>query len=118
MLQLNGVTLAYIGDAVYELLIRESLIKQGLTKVDTLHTKAIQYTSANGQKEAFEKIKDLLTEEEMSVYKRGRNANTMRKARNADLSVYKQSTGFEAVIGYLHLTNQQNRIHEFLEHIM
>jgi ribonuclease-3 family protein len=118
MVQYNGVTLAYIGDAVYELYIRETLIKNGLTKVDSLHQEAIKYTSANGQKAALDVIYESLTEEEISIFKRGRNASTMRKARNADLSVYKQATGFEALIGYLHITQNFERLHEIMSIII
>jgi len=118
MVQYNGVTLAYIGDAVYELYIRETLIKNGLTKVDSLHQEAIKYTSANGQKAALDVIYESLTEGEISIFKRGRNASSMRKARNADLSVYKQATGFEALIGYLHITQNFERLHEIMSIII
>lgn len=118
MTQLNGTTLAYIGDAIYEVMVREMLIKKGYQKVDNLHREAIKYTSAIGQKEALDKIYDLFTDMEVSIFKRGRNANTDRKARNASLGDYKQATGFEAVIGYLYLEKQLDRLSYLLEQII
>ena len=117
MTQLNGTTLAYIGDAIYEVMIRELLIKKGYQKVDNLHKEAIKYTSAVGQKKALDIVFDSLTEMEVSVFKRGRNANTDRKARNASLADYKQATGFEAVIGYLYLEKQTDRLTELMNKI-
>jgi len=110
MLPYNGVTLGYSGDAVYEVIVREHFLNTGDTLVDALHKKTILYTCAEGQAKAFERIKDMLTEEEMSVFKRGRNAKTDRKARSASMADYQQATGFEAVIGFLHLTNQKERL--------
>ena len=118
MNQLNGLTLAYLGDAIYEVYIRESLLKKGYTKVEKLHNEAVKYTSAIGQKEALDKIFDQLTESEVQVFKRGRNANSDRKARNTDLATYKQATGFEALIGFLYLDNQQKRLEELLNIII
>jgi len=116
--QYNGVTLAYIGDAYYELLIREALLDRGLVKVENLHNSAVSYTSAEGQKIALDKIYDSLTEEEISYFKRGRNQNTNRKARNADLATYKQATGFEALIGHLYLSKNFSRLEELLDKIL
>lgn len=118
MSQLNGTTLAYIGDAVYEVMVRETLIKKGYQKVDNLHKEAIKYTSAIGQKDALDTIYDMLTEYEVSIFKRGRNANTDRKARNASLADYKKATGFEAVIGYLYLEKNFDRLYEILDKII
>jgi len=116
--QYNGVTLAYIGDAYYELLIREALLSRGLVKVENLHNEAVSYTSAEGQKRALDAIFSDLTEEEVSYFKRGRNQNTNRKARNADLATYKQATGFEALLGHLYLSKQFSRIEELLNKIL
>lgn len=115
MVQYNGLTLAYIGDASYELIVRDYLLQNGLTKVNNLHKEAIKYTSALGQSTAFDIMEPNLTEEEYLVFKRGRNAKTDRKARNASLADYKKATGFEAIIGYLHITNQDDRILELLK---
>jgi len=118
MIQQNGLTLAYIGDAIYEVYVREYLIKQGLTKVDKLHKEAIKYTSAIGQKSALDKIYDLLTEEEIAVFKRGRNSNTDRKPKNTDLATYKKATGFEALLGYLYLNKYIERLDELIKVII
>lgn len=118
MIQFNGLTLAYVGDAVYELLIREYLMSTGLTKVDHLHKEAIKYTSATGQAKAFDRIEQDLTEKEMTYFKKGRNAKSDRKARNASLAEYKKATGFESIIGYLHIEKQESRIKELLVLIM
>ena len=108
----NGLTLAYIGDASFELLVREYLLRKGLTKVDNLHKEAIKYTSAEGQEKAFNIIQDSLSDEEIAIFKRGRNSKTERKARNASLASYKKATGFETLMGYLHLTKDIERINE------
>ena len=108
----NGLTLAYIGDASYELLVREYLLRKGITKVDTLHKEAIKYTCAEGQEKAFNIIEDKLLEEEITIFKRGRNSKSDRKARNASLASYKKATGFETLFGYLHLRKDIERINE------
>ncbi len=118
MIQQNGLTLAYIGDAIYEVYIREFLLIKGLTKVNQLHKEAIKFTSAKGQKNALDKIYKLLTEEEISVFKRGRNSNSDRKPKNTDLATYKQSTGFEALIGYLYLNKELKRLKELIDIII
>ncbi|KFZ26925.1 MAG: Mini-ribonuclease 3 [Candidatus Izimaplasma bacterium HR2] len=112
MLQLSGITLAYIGDSIFEVKVREYLIEKGLTKVDDLHKSAIKYVSAVGQSEAFDLIEEKLTEKEMSIFKRGRNAESSRKPRNTSLAIYKKATGFEALIGHLHLSKDFDRLDE------
>jgi ribonuclease-3 family protein len=118
MSQLSGVTLAYMGDAIYEVLVREMLLKQGIQKVDNLHKKAIKYTSAVGQNIAVGLIKESLTEEEMGIFKRGRNANGDRKARHASIAEYRQATGLEALFGFLYLDKRFDRIYELLNIII
>ena len=118
MTQLSGVTLAYMGDAIYEVLIREMLLKQGIQKVDNLHKNAIKYTSAVGRNKAVECILDSLSEEELSIYKRGRNASGERKAKNASVMEYRKATGLEALFGFLYLEKRNQRIYELLEEIM
>ncbi len=118
MNQLNGLTLAYLGDSIYELYIREFLLTKGYTKVDKLHKEAIKFTSAKGQKEALDKIYEFLTESEIAVFKRGRNANTDRKPKNTNLATYKQATGFEALIGYLYLSSDKERLDELIQIII
>lgn len=117
MIQYNGQTLAYLGDAYYELKVREILLNQGIVKASKLHQAVTVYTSAKGQVEALKSIEHLLTEEEQSVIKRGRNAEGSRKPKNIQLQHYKLSTGFEALIGFLYLCGKLQRIEEFLEEI-
>ena len=115
---LNGTTLAYIGDAVYEVIVREALINKGFQKVDNLHKEAIKYTSAVGQNLAFDLIREFLTEKEESIFRRGRNAQTDRKAKNASIKEYRQATGFEALIGYLYLEKKTDRLSELMDKII
>lgn len=113
---LNGLALAYMGDAVYEQAVRKHLIYTGKTKPNRLHVSATSYVSAKAQAFLVEKMieQNLLTEEELDYYKRGRNAKSHSKAKNADSSTYSQSTGFEALIGFLYLTEQDARLHELI----
>lgn len=110
MIAYNGQTLAYLGDAVFELLIRKFLLTKGLTKVGKLHNQAVYYTSAEGQKRALDKIENTLNEEEWAVVKRGRNAQLTRKSRSTDLKTYQYATGLEALLGYLYLEGNTDRI--------
>ncbi|AIM24338.1 Mini-ribonuclease 3 [Melissococcus plutonius] len=114
--QLGGLTLAYIGDAIYEVYIRDYLIKEGKTKPNTLHRLATHYVSAKAQAFLILEMLDakLLTEEEIQFYKRGRNAKSHTFAKNADVTTYRIATGFEALMGYLHLTNQTERMAELI----
>lgn len=112
----NGLALAYLGDGFYELEIRKYLLTKKLTKVNDLHKQAILFTSANGQAKAIEGLlKGFLSETEVEYYKRGRNALANRKPKNTTLATYHQSTGFEALIGYLYLDNQEERCHEIIQ---
>ncbi len=117
MIQLSGTTLAYIGDSIYEVKVREYLIEKGLTKVDALHKNAIKYTSATGQSSAYDLIEEFLTESEIRIFKRGRNCESTRKPRNTSLGVYKKATGFEALIGYLYLSKDNERLDEIYKKI-
>ncbi|MFW6319404.1 MAG: Mini-ribonuclease 3 [Bacillota bacterium] len=118
MLQHNGQTLAYIGDAVYELFIRKTLIEQGTTQVGKLHLKAVAFTSAEGQKKALEIIDGMLTKEEKNIVKRGRNAQLTRRARSTDLMTYQLATGFEALLGFLYLVEAHTRIDTLCRYII
>jgi len=116
MTQLNGLTLAYLGDAYFELAIRRHLIGQGYTKVNDLHTKAIKYTSATGQAMIMMTLLNgFLSEEEISTYKRGRNATSTHKPKNADLDQYRQATGFETLLGFLCEENQIDRLSQIIQ---
>ncbi len=116
--QLNGLMLAYIGDAIYELKIRERLLAKGIGNVDSLHNEAIKYTSAPAQAKAYLIIKDYLSEEEISYYKRGRNAKSNRKAKNASRSEYTSATGLESLFGFLYMEKRFIRIDQLIDVII
>lgn len=113
---INGIALAFEGDAVYSMYIRRHLIMTGQTKPNQLHRLATHYVSAKAQAMLVQAMLEaqLLTEKEIEIYKRGRNANSQTKAKNTDIVTYKVSTGFEAVIGYLHMTEQIERLEELV----
>ncbi|USS87011.1 Mini-ribonuclease 3 [Fructilactobacillus cliffordii] len=110
--QLNGIALAYLGDAVYEVFIRRHLIDQGLTRPNQLQHKATRYVSAKAQAGliALMEEDDLLTDEEWYFYKRGRNAKSYTHAKNTSVITYRVSTGFEALFGFLSLSGQAERL--------
>ncbi|MFT8909454.1 MAG: Mini-ribonuclease 3 [Lentilactobacillus diolivorans] len=112
--QLNGIALAYMGDAAYEVFIRRHLINQGLTKPMRLQHAATNYVSAKAQAALIDLMKqnDLLNDEEWEYFKRGRNAKSHTHAKNTDVITYRISTGFEAVFGYLSLSDQTDRMIE------
>ncbi|HFI0215934.1 TPA: Mini-ribonuclease 3 [Streptococcus suis] len=113
---INGIALAFEGDAVYSMYIRRHLIFKGLTKPNQLHGEANKYVSAKAQASLISALLEaqLLTEKEEEIYKRGRNTNSHTKAKNADVVTYRMSTGFEAVLGYLHMTGQIERLEELV----
>jgi len=110
----SPLVLAYIGDGVYELVIRSLLVGQGNTQANKLHKRASSLVNAAAQAELLERIKDTLTEEELHVFKRGRNANSATMAKHATMSDYRRATGFEALMGYLYLTGNMERIIELV----
>lgn len=112
--QLNGIALAYLGDAVYEVYIRQHLLSLGMSKPNRLQKKATHYVSAKAQAAliALMEADDLLDEEEWSFFKRGRNANSYTHAKNTSVLTYRQSTGFEALFGYLYLAGKKDRVAE------
>jgi ribonuclease-3 family protein len=105
---------AYMGDAVYEQFIRDYIINQGVAKNGAYHRKAVKYVSAESQLKILKQIEPSLTEKEMDIVRRGRNSHPHSHAKNADIVDYKWATGFEALIGYLYLTNQKSRLQEIL----
>ena len=111
----SPLTLAYIGDAVYEIVIRTIIVENGNAPVNKLHHKASSLVKAVAQKEAMEKILPLLTEEEEAVYKRGRNAKSYTSAKNASVIDYRIATGFEALMGFLYLMGRNERILELVK---
>ena len=112
---LSPLVWAYVGDSVYEMFIRTNLVNKSNAKPHKLHIESIKYVKAKAQAEILKKISDKLTEEELDVVRRGRNTENHHVAKNADVADYSQSTGFEALIGYLYLTKQDNRLKEILK---
>ena len=111
----NGVTLAYIGDAVIELAIREALITSGVTDTGRLSAAAQKLVCAKMQSDVVEKLLPLLTPEEEAAYKLGRNHRVSGKPKHASVSEYSRATGLEAIFGYLHLTGNAERIRHLIE---
>lgn len=114
---LNGLALAYVGDAAYEVYVRDHLLQKGWTKPNDLHRRATYYVSAKAQAALMHVMlaqPEFLSEEEVTMYKRGRNAKSHTTAKNADVTTYRISTGFEALFGYLHLTKQVARFEELV----
>lgn len=114
---LNILALAYLGDSVYELYIREHLLKKGIQKVNILQKEAIKYVSAKNQTLILDKIKEYLNEEELEIVKKGRNAKSHKAPKNTDILTYKHATGFETLIGYLYI-NDKIRLNEIMNKIL
>ena len=115
---LNGSALAYIGDCAYELKIRHHVINQGLTNPNMLHRASVKFVEARGQARIIQEwlhVSDFLSEEEISFYKRGRNHKANTKAKNASIGDYRQATGFEALMGWLYLSQQWERFEELVQ---
>lgn len=110
--QINPIVLAFVGDAVYTLCVRTRLALSSGEKTGALNRRASERVSAHGQSEALARILPMLTEEEAEIYRRGRNAKKPTKSKNATVAEYVRSTGFEALLGYLYLTGQIERIRQ------
>lgn len=108
--QYSPLTLAYIGDAVYEVIVRTVLVEHGNAPVNVLHRQASRLVKAEAQKDAYHRMKERLTEEELSVFRRGRNAKSYTSAKNATIGDYRVATGLEALFGYWYLTGQTERM--------
>lgn len=106
----SPLVLAYIGDGIYELMVRTVLVGQGNRQANTLHKKASSYVKASTQSAMILAVQEELTEEEHQVYKRGRNAKTVTMAKHATMADYRTATGFEALVGYLYLTGRYERL--------
>jgi ribonuclease-3 family protein len=111
----SPLTLAFIGDVVYDLIIRTMVVEQGNAPVNKLHKKVSNLVKATAQVELLHKVEDMLTEEEISIFKRGRNAKSFTSAKNASITEYRIATGLEALIGYLYLDNQFARIVDIIQ---
>lgn len=115
---MSPLTWAYIGDAVYELYIRNYLIETTNLKPNKLHREATKFVKASSQAKILDKLKDFLNEEELEIIRRGRNTQNHHLPKNANPTDYMYSTAFEGLIGYLYLTKQETRSNEILSKII
>lgn len=113
--QFSPLTLAYIGDAVYEVIIRTVVVERGNKAANLLHRSTVKYVNAAAQAEVAMAVADMLTEEEAAVYRRGRNAKSNTSAKNASIEDYRKATGLEALVGYLYLSDRFDRILELVK---
>lgn len=111
---ISPLTLAYIGDSVFDLTIKTMVVGQGNAPVNKMHKKVSEIVKAHGQVQMYEAIKDILTENETSVFKRGRNAKSYTSAKNATKIDYRIATGYEALLGYLYLQDKMDRVLELV----
>ena len=112
--EISALSLAYIGDAIYELYVRSYIMRDVNMPVSKLHRASTRFVSATSQAKIFHSIKDKLTEEETAVYKRGRNAHPHTSAKNASVIDYRVATGLEALLGYLYITKNTTRLEEVI----
>ena len=112
----SPLALAYLGDAVYELAIRTFVMNHGNTQVNKMHKKTAGLVKAEAQANFYKVLEEELTEEEKAVYRRGRNAKSVTMAKHATMKDYRMATGFEALMVYLYLTEQMERMAELLGH--
>lgn len=111
----SPLTLAYIGDAVYEMVIRTILVGKGNSSVNKLNQKATKLVKASAQKDMLYAIEEFLNEDEHTIYKRGRNAKSFSAAKNASITEYRIATGLESLLGYLYLIGEVERILELIK---
>ncbi len=114
----SPLAMAFVGDGVYSLVIREHLVTDKRHPINKLHKMAVSYVSAKGQFQALELIKDILTEEEANMVRRGKNSSKASVAKHATVEEYRSSTGFECLLGYLKLTGQDDRIKYLVDYIL
>ena len=115
--ELSPLALAYIGDACFEILVRSEILNVRKNP-NKLHRESIRFVRAKSQRELIEKVEDKLTEEEMKIFKRGRNAKSHTVPKNADPIDYRMATGLEALFGYLYLLKRYDRIREIFEEMI
>ena len=113
--QYSPLVLAYIGDAVYETMIRARALEKGSRPVSRIYAEVRQYVNAGAQAEMHRLLEELLTEEEKDIFRRGRNAHSHTMAKNASMSDYRAATGFEALVGYLWLKRETGRLEELVD---
>lgn len=118
--EINVLVLAYLGDSIYENYVRKFLIDKGFSNVNNLQTESIKYVSAVSQAKYLQSMldEDFLTQEEIDVFKRARNYKTTSHPKSCDIITYKYATGLEAVIGFLDLTNNKERIDKIMNFIL
>lgn len=112
---LSPLALAFIGDGVHTLFVREFVVKGGISNLNCYHQKAKKFCNAKHQKEVLEKLLPMLTQEESEIVRRARNAKSKHKAKNFNEEEYKKATAFEALVGFLYLTEQKERLEEILK---
>ena len=110
----SPIVLAYMGDSIYDLIIRSMVVNKGAKAVGKIHKEVSSYVNAKAQADIYYKIEPILTEEERAVFRRGRNAKSNSTPKNADLKTYKHATGFEAILGYLYMSGNLDRIMELV----
>ncbi|MBR1936350.1 MAG: ribonuclease III [Bacilli bacterium] len=120
LLELNVLVLAYMGDSIYEKYVREKLIRDGIGNVNDLQSKSIMYVSAKAQAKYIQEMIDngMLEDFEKNIVKRARNNRSNSHPKNCDIITYKYATGLEALIGYLYLSGNNNRIDEIMNYIL
>lgn len=111
----SALSFAYIGDSVYDMIIRTMIVSKGNNRPNKYHREVIKYVNAKAQTEMMGIIKEYLTEEEITMFRRGRNSKTISPAKNQSHHDYRIATGFEALIGYLYLAGRMERIMELVE---
>ena len=111
----SPLTLAYIGDAIYDLVIRTIVVERGNTSPNKLHKKTVKYVSAVVQAQLIDGLYEEFTKEEQEIYRRGRNAKSYTTAKNASVIEYRKATGLEALCGYLYLQGRQERLLELIK---
>ena len=113
--QYSPLSLAYMGYCIFDLCVREYLLKQANMPANKLHQKSKALVNATSQSKMYKSLIDMVSEEEKAILKRGRNANSNTKAKNATMIDYKNATGLEALFGYLYLKGEQQRINELFK---
>ena len=111
---MNALTLAYLGDAVYELAIREHVLSKGNYRQHELHKRSVAYVSAKAQAGIIKELEPQLSDEEIAIVKRGRNTKGHAAPKNTDVTQYRYSTGFETLVGHLYLSKNSERLAEII----
>ena len=116
--QYSPLTLAYIGDSIYDLIIKTLVVNEGNKQVQKLHKRTSRFVQASAQSQMMRVLQERLTEEEHAVYKRGRNAKSVSPAKNQSVTDYRRATGFEALMGYLYFKKEWKRMLELVKIVL